>query len=65
MKYQEAFEEIQLIVQEIESGDITVDELSAKVKRAKELIKVCKDKLFKTEDDVNKILKELEDGETH
>ncbi len=58
--YTAAFEELQMIVRDIESGDIGVDELSEKVKRASVLIAICKDKLFKTEDDVNQILKELE-----
>jgi exodeoxyribonuclease VII small subunit len=49
-----------MIVKEIESGDIGVDELSEKVKRASTLIAICKEKLFKTEDDVNQILKDLE-----
>jgi exodeoxyribonuclease VII small subunit len=60
MNYTEAFEELQEIVLEIEQGEISVDELSAKVKRAAELIKICKTKLTTTEEDVNKILKELD-----
>ncbi len=60
IKYTAAFEELQNIVEEIESGEISVDELSEKVKRASVLIAICKEKLFKTEDDVNQILKELE-----
>lgn len=60
MNYAEAFEELQAIVTEIEQGEITVDELSEKVKRAAVLIKVCKAKLTATEEDVNKILKELD-----
>lgn len=58
--YTEAFEELQTIVSEIEEGEISVDELSAKVKRATELIKICKSKLTSTEEDVNRILKELD-----
>lgn len=58
-KYTEAFKELQEIVTEIENGDITVDELSEKVKRASELITICKSKLARTEEDVNAILKEL------
>lgn len=58
--YTKAFEELQAIVTEIEQGEISVDELSEKVKRATELIKKCKLKLTTTEEDVNKILKELE-----
>jgi len=37
-----------------------VDELSSKIKRASELIHLCKKKLTSTEEDVSKILKELE-----
>ena len=62
--YTEAFEELQQIVSEIEQGEISVDELSEKVKRAALLIKVCKAKLTTTEEDVNKILKELDGSET-
>ena len=58
--YTEAFEELQDIVSEIESGEISVDELSQKVKRAALLIKICKEKLSATEHDVEEILKDLE-----
>jgi exodeoxyribonuclease VII small subunit len=58
--YSEAFDELQQIVSEIESGEISVDELSEKVKRATFLIRICKTKLASTEEDVNKILKDLE-----
>jgi exodeoxyribonuclease VII small subunit len=61
--YTEAFEELQEIVAKIEGGDISVDVLSDKVKRAALLIKICKDKLTATEGDVNRILKELEEDD--
>jgi exodeoxyribonuclease VII small subunit len=60
VNYESAFKELQGIVSEIELGQITVDILSQKVKRAAELIAICKTKLSSTEEDVNKILKELE-----
>lgn len=60
INYTAAFEELQQIVRDMEDGEITVDELSIKVKRAAELIKICKQKLTSTEEDVNLILKELE-----
>jgi len=59
--YTDAFDELQQIVLDIEDGEISVDELSVKVKRASELIKICKKKLSSTEEDVNLILKELEE----
>ncbi len=61
--YTEAFQELQNIVGEIEGGEISVDELSDKVKRAAILIKICRNKLTSTEEDVNAILKELEQGD--
>ena len=60
--YAEAFEELQTIVSQIEEGQISVDELSEKVKRAAFLINICKTKLSSTEEDVNKILKELDNS---
>lgn len=57
--YTEAFEELRQIVAEIEDGNISIDQLSEKVKRASLLIKICKAKLSSTEEDVNLILKEL------
>jgi exodeoxyribonuclease VII small subunit len=61
--YSKAYEELQNIVSEIEGGEISVDELSEKVKRAALLIKICKSKLTSTEEDVTRILKELESSE--
>jgi exodeoxyribonuclease VII small subunit len=59
MTYTEAFQELQDIVAEIEKGETTVDVLSQKVKRAAELIQLCKKTLRETEGDVNSILQEL------
>lgn len=60
--YEQAFNELQKIVSEIEQGDITIDLLLPKVQRAAELIKYCRDKLRNTEEEVSKIIKQLEDG---
>ncbi|MBK1440511.1 exodeoxyribonuclease VII small subunit [Parapedobacter sp. ISTM3] len=57
--YTDAFNELQTIVAEIERGEITIDELSEKVKRATLLISVCKAKLTATEEEVNTILASL------
>ena len=63
--YQQAFEELQHIVTDLENGQITVDELSEKVNRASELINICKAKLTTTEDNVKKILAAIEQPETN
>jgi len=57
--YTQAIEELEEIVASIENEDVNVDELSVKVKRAAELIKICKDKLYNTEEEVNSILKDI------
>lgn len=61
--YTEAFEELQVIVASMEDGEVGVDELAEKVKRAVALIAICKEKLFQTEEDVKQILKDLEEPE--
>jgi exodeoxyribonuclease VII small subunit len=62
VKYTEAFEELQQIVSAMEEGQIGIDELAEKVKRATELIRICRLKLTSTEGDVQKILKDLENS---
>lgn len=57
--YTEAFEELQEIVHKMENADISVDELSDNIKKATQLIKICKDKLTKTEKEVNETIAEL------
>ena len=63
LSYTKAFTELENIVRELEKGEISVDELSAKIKRASVLIRICKDKLTSTEEDVDKILEELHENE--
>lgn len=58
--YTAAFSELQDIVTELEKGEVSVDVLSQKVKRAAQLIAICKLKLTQTELDVQEVLKELE-----
>lgn len=62
LTYDQAFEELQQLISDIELGEISVDILSTKVKRASELIAFCKQKLTTTEDEVQKILQELKNN---
>ena len=59
-KYEDAVKELELIVTGIEQENISIDELSNQVKKAIELIRFCKEKLYKTEEDVKLILNDLE-----
>ena len=61
LSYENAMLELENIVSGIETDQVSIDELSTKVKRATELIKVCKEKLYKTENDIQKVLTELGD----
>ena len=57
-KYEEALQELQAIVRRMENDELDIDQLSTQLKRAQELIKLCKDKLTKTEADIKSILSE-------
>ncbi len=59
LTYAEGSRELETILEEIESGDADIDVLSDKVVRAAELIKLCREKLTKTELQVNKVVEEL------
>ena len=58
--YNDAIAKLQKIVADIEKGELDVDVLSEKVKEATRLIKLCKEKLFKVDEEVKKVLEELE-----
>jgi len=58
ISYSDAVEEIESILEKIESGSLDVDELTAKVNRVSDLLKICREKLHKTESQIDKILKE-------
>lgn len=58
--YNEAVEKLRKIVADIENGELDVDILSEKVKEATRLIKLCKEKLYKVDEEVKKVLEELE-----
>ncbi len=60
LTYSSAITELEAIVQDIESGEIDVDVLTSKVKRASELIKFCKDSLRNTQKEVEKTLVDIE-----
>ena len=58
IKYEAAFAELQSIVNKLENDELDIDQLSEQLKRAQELIKLCKDKLTKTDEEIKKILAE-------
>ena len=55
-KYEAAYAELQEIVRKMEGEELDIDQMAEAVKRAQELIKLCKDKLTKTDENIRKIL---------
>ena len=60
IKYEEALSQLETIVRKMESNEYDIDELAAQLKTAQRLIKFCKDKLTKTEEELQKIQAERE-----
>ncbi|MEN8230629.1 MAG: exodeoxyribonuclease VII small subunit [Bacteroidota bacterium] len=58
ISYDDAVKEIETTLEKIEGGDLGVDELAEKVRRVTELLKICRDRLHKTEEQIDKILDE-------
>ncbi|MBE9509460.1 MAG: exodeoxyribonuclease VII small subunit [Bacteroidetes bacterium] len=61
--YQNAITEIESILEKMENEELDVDVLSFQVKRVSHLIKLCREKLQKTEQEVEKILDEMDKEE--
>ena len=57
-KYEEAMAELQDIVHKMENDELDIDLMTVQLRRAQELIKLCKDKLTKTDEEIKKILAE-------
>jgi exodeoxyribonuclease VII small subunit len=58
ISYDDAVHEIEAILKKIEEGALNVDELAQKVDRVTALLKICRDRLYKTEEQIGKILNE-------
>lgn len=56
MNYEEAVRQLESIVKKMESGELDIDVMGKELKNAQQLIQLCKDKLTKTEEEINKIL---------
>lgn len=59
MTYTEALTELEGIVSKMQSDNCDIDSLSGMTARALELLKFCKEKLLKTDEEVKKCLEEL------
>ena len=55
LKYEEALAQLETIVRKMEQNEYNIDELAAQLKTAQRLIKFCKDKLTKTEEELKSL----------
>ena len=58
LKYEEALAQLETIVRKMESNEFDIDELAVQLKTAQRLITFCKDKLTKTEAEIQQIQSE-------
>lgn len=56
LKYEEALAELGLIASKMESGGYDIDQLADQLRRAQQLIKLCRAKLTQTDEEIKKIL---------
>lgn len=58
LTYTRAMAQLETIVNDVSSGHLDIDLVCDKIKEAQRLIQFCKDKLYKTDLEVNKLLEE-------
>lgn len=56
LKYEDAVRQLETIVDKLESNELGIDQLSSELKKAQQLIKLCKEKLTKTDNEIKKLL---------
>jgi exodeoxyribonuclease VII small subunit len=62
--YADAMTELGEILDELERDDLDVDVLAERVKRASELIKLCRGRIARAQADVDRIVTDLESSGT-
>ena len=56
IKYEEAVRQLEAIVDKMERGELDIDSMAAQLKQAQELVKLCKQKLKRTDEEIQKLL---------
>jgi len=55
ISFDKAHEELQAILNELQNEETSIDKLSTKLKKAKELVNLCKSKLQSIEEEIESI----------
>lgn len=58
--YEEAVQQLETLVAQIDNNELTLDQIGDKLKEAQSLIRFCKEKLYQTDQEVQKILATIE-----
>lgn len=62
IKYEEALHELEQIVKMMENDELDIDQMGEKLKRAQQLIRLCKDRLTKTDEEIKAILADADNS---
>ena len=60
IKYEEALDRLECIVKQMENDELDIDVIGEQLKQAQKLIKLCKDKLTKADNEIKKILEKID-----
>jgi len=56
LNYEEAVKQLEEIVEKMESGELDLDSMTTQLKKAQELVKLCKNRLMQTDKDIQGLL---------
>ena len=62
IKYEDAIRQLEDIVEKLENNELDIDEMPEALKQAQQLLKLCRDPLTKTDDEIQKIQEEAKDA---
>ena len=60
IKYEEALDRLEHIVKQMENDELDIDVMGEQLKQAQKLIKLCKDKLTKADNEIKRILEKID-----
>ena len=56
MSYEESMKKLETIVRKMENDELDIDSLSRELREAQQLIKMCKERLKKVDEEIRQIL---------
>ena len=62
IKYEDAIRQLEDIVEKLDNNELDIDEMPEALKRAQQLLKLCRDRLTKTDEEIQKIQAEAKEA---